>query len=162
MKDHEKMKGGMLPKGRRVFLQKMGALAVMSSFGMSFFASCSSEEDMGPDQDQNLGNGINVTEEKVTIDLEKQNQLKSAGGWILLLEARMLVVNVDGNSFSALTSVCTHSGCDRNWALNQNQFICSCHGSRFDLQGNVLNGPATRPLSTFATKIEGNVLVVTR
>lgn len=152
----------MLPKGRRVFLQKMGALAVMSSFGMSFFASCSSEEDMGPDQDQNLGNGINVTEEKVTIDLEKQNQLKSAGGWILLLEARMLVVNVDGNSFSALTSVCTHSGCDRNWALNQNQFICSCHGSRFDLQGNVLNGPATRPLSTFATKIEGNVLVVTR
>lgn len=152
----------MLPKGRRVFLQKMGALAVMSSFGMSFFASCSSEEDMGPDQDQNLGNGINVTEEKVTIDLEKQNQLKSAGGWILVLEARMLVVNVDGNSFSALTSVCTHSGCDRNWALNQNQFICSCHGSRFDLQGNVLNGPATRPLSTFATKIEGNVLVVTR
>ncbi len=152
----------MLPKGRRVFLQKMGALAVMSSFGMSFFASCSSEEDMGPDQDQNLGNGINVTAEKVTIDLEKQNQLKSAGGWILVLEARMLVVNVDGNSFSALTSVCTHSGCDRNWALNQNQFICSCHGSRFDLQGNVLNGPATRPLSTFATKIEGNVLVVTR
>lgn len=162
MKDQGTMKAGVLPKGRRAFLQRMGAMAVMSSFGISFFASCSSEEDMDPDQDQNQGNGINVTAGQVAIDLEKQNQLRTAGGWILVLEAKILVVNVDGNSFSALTSVCTHSGCDRNWSFNQNQFICSCHGSRFDLQGNVLNGPATRPLSSFATKLEGNVLIVTR
>lgn len=127
------MKAGVLPKGRREFLQKMGALAVMSSFGVSFFASCSSDEDMGPDQGQNQGNGINVTSGQVAIDLERQSQLRTAGGWILVVEARMLVVNVDGSSFSALTSVCTHTGCDRNWSLNQNQFICSCHGSRFDL-----------------------------
>ncbi|MDX5479387.1 MAG: Rieske (2Fe-2S) protein [Cyclobacteriaceae bacterium] len=162
MKDQGIMKAGVLPKGRRAFLQKMGAMAVMSSFGMSFFASCSRDEDMVPDQDQNQGNGINVSSGQVAIDLERQNQLRNAGGWILVVEAKMLVVNVDGNSFSALTSVCTHTGCDRNWSLNQNQFICSCHGSRFDLQGNVVNGPATRPLSSFNTKLEDNVLIVTR
>ena len=44
----------------------------------------------------------------------------------------------------ALSSICTHLGCLVNY--NTDLFECPCHGSKFDLNGNVLNGPALQPL----------------
>ena len=45
---------------------------------------------------------------------------------------------------------------------NENQFVCPCHGSHFDAEGDVENPPAPRALDTFAVTIEdGQVLVDT-
>jgi Rieske Fe-S protein len=44
----------------------------------------------------------------------------------------------------ALSLVCTHLGC--TVTVSSREMACPCHGSRFDRQGRVLNGPADRPL----------------
>jgi Rieske Fe-S protein len=51
----------------------------------------------------------------------------------------------EGDAIYALELVCTHLGC--TVAVTSSGLSCPCHGSRFDRQGRVLNGPADRPLS---------------
>ena len=38
---------------------------------------------------------------------------------------------------------CPHLGCALHWNREERSWDCSCHGSRFDQNGNVLNNPAT-------------------
>ena len=47
----------------------------------------------------------------------------------------------------ALTNLCTHLGCQPALDQTDRVFVCPCHGSRFNLQGFPIKGPATRPLS---------------
>jgi len=51
----------------------------------------------------------------------------------------------DQAGFTALSLTCTHLGC----TLEQKAgiFSCPCHGSRFDENGKVLHGPATKALT---------------
>jgi glycine/D-amino acid oxidase-like deaminating enzyme/nitrite reductase/ring-hydroxylating ferredoxin subunit len=41
---------------------------------------------------------------------------------------------------------CTHLGCRLAWNAAETSWDCACHGSRFDVDGNILNGPAVKPL----------------
>ncbi|MBS1189775.1 MAG: oxidoreductase [Rhodocyclaceae bacterium] len=45
-----------------------------------------------------------------------------------------------------LSPVCTHMGCILHWNPAERSWDCPCHGSRFGVGGEVLHGPALRPL----------------
>jgi cytochrome b6-f complex iron-sulfur subunit len=52
-----------------------------------------------------------------------------------------------------LYGVCTHLGCLPKWVDVNNRFECPCHGSRFELNGRFIEGPAPRSLDRFATRV---------
>jgi len=61
-----------------------------------------------------------------------------AGAWIVRRQT-------DG-SLTALDDRCTHLGCRQKWNPAGQLFECPCHGSEFDIEGNVKRGPAARSL----------------
>ncbi|HWG92050.1 MAG TPA: FAD-dependent oxidoreductase [Candidatus Thermoplasmatota archaeon] len=54
----------------------------------------------------------------------------------------------------AVDAVCTHLGCLVAWNRAEQSWDCPCHGSRFTPSGEVLNGPAYRPLDQVAVPEE--------
>jgi Rieske Fe-S protein len=56
-----------------------------------------------------------------------------------------VVVYKDSKGFRALKTVCTHQSCALR--VQPQGFTCPCHGSRFSQTGEVLTGPARKPLS---------------
>lgn len=167
MKNNQ-IKTGSLSIERREFLRKTGAYSVMALFGIAFFSACSKEDNQSSSSSSTPGNpstpsdnGIIITNSSVTIDLAKFTSLKNQGDWVLITSASMLVVNT-GSAFSSLTSVCTHSGCDKNWSMSSNQFVCGCHGSKFSTSGSVLVGPASTPLKQYTNSKSGDILIINR
>jgi glycine/D-amino acid oxidase-like deaminating enzyme/nitrite reductase/ring-hydroxylating ferredoxin subunit len=52
----------------------------------------------------------------------------------------------DDGTLHAVSSRCTHLGCQVVWNAAERSWDCPCHASRFDVDGTVLNGPAVKPL----------------
>lgn len=63
----------------------------------------------------------------------------------------------------AIYKVCTHLGCLYNWSDQATRFICPCHGSQFQKDGQYIAGPAPRSLDRFKIQIvkDGTVLAET-
>jgi len=67
------------------------------------------------------------------------------GSVITSVQHRVFVIRLK-DGFRALSSVCTHLGCITRYQQDENIIACPCHGSRFTLDGDVIAGPAPRPL----------------
>jgi len=61
-----------------------------------------------------------------------------------------------------INAVCTHLGCVVPWNVNENKFMCPCHGSQYDNTGKVVRGPAPLSLAlAHATVTEDDKLAFT-
>nr|WP_229920407.1 (2Fe-2S)-binding protein [Streptomyces avidinii] len=52
----------------------------------------------------------------------------------------------DQGELHAVSAVCTHLGCVLAFNNAERTWECPCHGSRFGVDGEVVQGPALRPL----------------
>jgi Rieske Fe-S protein len=68
-------------------------------------------------------------------------------GGIIVQGGERLAAFMDASGELHLMSArCTHLGCTVAWNPGHRAFECPCHGSRFGPTGEVVNGPAQRPL----------------
>ncbi|MEP0764721.1 MAG: Rieske (2Fe-2S) protein [Chloroflexota bacterium] len=75
-------------------------------------------------------------------------------------EGRFYLVRLADGGFLALYRKCTHLGCAVPWDPAQGKFVCPCHASAFEMDGDLLNPPAPRPLDRFPVTIENGEIKV--
>ena len=75
------------------------------------------------------------------------SELGRGEGGIIERASEKLAVSVDERGeLHVMSARCTHMGCTVAWNPGEHTFDCPCHGSRFAPTGEVVNGPAARPL----------------
>jgi Rieske Fe-S protein len=74
------------------------------------------------------------------------------------VEDPILLVRRDSGEFRAVSARCTHQGCRVKPAPNF--FVCPCHGSTFDFDGNVVRGPAQRALPSYPVIVADGVIEI--
>ena len=60
--------------------------------------------------------------------------------------------------FKGFSSVCPHAGCNVS-KVEDGNIVCPCHGSKFSLEGAVVQGPAKDPLESKAVSVQGDSIV---
>lgn len=102
-----------------------------------------------------LGN-LNV-DQPVNLDFERRS---TQAYLVEKVENTVWVVKGDSGKVQVFSPICTHLGCHYNWDAGRGKFVCPCHGSVFTPGGEVVAGPAPRPLDTLPSKVEDGVLYV--
>ena len=84
------------------------------------------------------------------------DKFKEFGFWVIRAKD-----DRNRNIIYALSTVCTHLGCNPNWLEADKKFKCPCHGSGFRISGVNFEGPAPRPLERHAVRVndDGQVIV---
>jgi cytochrome b6-f complex iron-sulfur subunit len=128
---------------RRYFLQVIAASAATSAvLSGCYGGGGGSPESVG---DVTAGN----------VSALQVGQIKSVSG-------SAVFVGRDANGVYAMTTTCTHQGCDlATGEISSTTITCPCHGSQYDLNGTVVRGPAPHSLTHYAVSIaaDGTITV---
>ena len=71
----------------------------------------------------------------------------------------VVVTQPSAGVFKGFSAKCTHKGCTVD-KVADGTIDCPCHGSKFNLDGSVANGPATEPLAAEAVTVQGDSIVL--
>lgn len=130
---------------RRDFIACVG----VGCLGSNLFIKVASSEEISDDW-QVIG-----TIDQLDINGQLLNENSSIG-------AVLVVGNSQSENLIAINPSCTHMGCTVEWLAEEDIFLCPCHASEFDISGEAKMGPATKSLSSYAAKIEGDLVMVKR
>jgi glycine/D-amino acid oxidase-like deaminating enzyme/nitrite reductase/ring-hydroxylating ferredoxin subunit len=99
-----------------------------------------------------VSENLNVAKEFMgdRIDTPELDDLeKLPAGWGEVVEwkgERIALYKDEGGKVSACSATCTHMGCIVHWNSAEKSWDCPCHGSRFNFDGKVIQGPANKDL----------------
>ena len=99
---------------------------------------------------------------------EKANTIVTAGAVkkfrpntvTAFVRGKFYLARLEDGGFLALSRTCTHLGCSVPWIEKEMKFACPCHGSAFDITGNVIEAPAPRALDIYPITIENKIIKV--
>jgi glycine/D-amino acid oxidase-like deaminating enzyme/nitrite reductase/ring-hydroxylating ferredoxin subunit len=78
---------------------------------------------------------------------DQTNELPVGAGAVFEISGEKVAVHRDEQGAAhAVSAVCTHLGCIVAWNDAERTWDCPCHGSRFEIDGTVLQGPAVAEL----------------
>jgi nitrite reductase/ring-hydroxylating ferredoxin subunit len=99
--------------------------------------------------------------------LTAADQLNPAGGAVRLTVGgdgdeglKMVIIHLAGGEFRAFADRYTHNGKELNYLPRDGKLLCRSGKSHFDLEGNVLKGPAAGALLAYPARREGDRLVL--
>jgi glycine/D-amino acid oxidase-like deaminating enzyme/nitrite reductase/ring-hydroxylating ferredoxin subunit len=107
-----------------------------------------------------LGENLNVAGRMVTDwisagEVDDVEQIAPGDGAVVRQgTAKVAAYRDQAGVLHTRSAVCTHLGCVVQWNPSEKSWDCPCHGSRFDTEGRILNGPASKPLAAAADKLE--------
>ncbi|MGA3006254.1 MAG: Rieske 2Fe-2S domain-containing protein [Opitutaceae bacterium] len=106
----------------------------------------------------NLGGRSGSPPKERLVDAGPVGNFAADGLYSAFLDQGFFVIR-QGSRLFVLSSLCTHRKCKLN-AMPDRSFYCDCHGSTFDPNGRVTEGPATRNLPTLPFTYENGRLLV--
>jgi cytochrome b6-f complex iron-sulfur subunit len=71
-----------------------------------------------------------------------------------------VVIRTGERNFHALSAACTHLGCIVKWDSGKGLLVCPCHAAIFDVSGNVISGPAPRPLASYPVQLVQDEIII--
>jgi Rieske Fe-S protein len=69
------------------------------------------------------------------------------GGIVKSADHKVAVYRDKKGRVTTMSAKCTHQGCTVKWDASEHGWLCPCHGSRYSATGQVVSGPAERPLA---------------
>ncbi len=74
----------------------------------------------------------------------------------------VVIIKTRSGQVKAVSARCTHLGCTVEFNRELGGHLsCNCHGSRFDLNGKIIRGPASRPLPPYKVTLEDDRIALT-
>ena len=107
-----------------------------------------------PSKSKALGEKADKT---VTAGAVERFRLNSVTAFV---RGKFYLARLEDGGFLAVSRICTHLGCTVPWNEKEMKFACPCHGSVFDITGNVMETPAPRALDIYPITIENNIIKV--
>jgi len=138
-------------KGRRDFIKKTASASAMlccSMAGASLLQSCGSVK-------------------QITAEIKDKSILVSKAEFAentyvvisnMALPAPIYLHKVSDEEYTAFLMLCTHNDCELE--ATAKMLVCPCHGSEFDLKGEVTEGPAEKPLMEFNVVVNENEIKI--
>ncbi|MBM6616857.1 FAD-dependent oxidoreductase [Bacillus suaedaesalsae] len=84
---------------------------------------------------------------KLDMTHQKIEELQNNEGAVVKVNGQRAGCYKDINGkLHIVDTTCTHMGCEVEWNDGERTWDCPCHGSRFSFDGNVIEGPAKKPL----------------
>lgn len=96
---------------------------------------------------ENINVAFQYLKDLPLLNQEKIAEVPVGSGQVIEKEGQKLAVyRKENGEVSICSAVCTHMKCIVNWNPSERSWDCPCHGSRFDVEGKVLEGPALHDL----------------
>lgn len=96
---------------------------------------------------QNFDVAAHLVEGKLELVADRPERLKKTEGKVIQWKGERAGAYKDENGeIFLLDTTCTHMGCEVEWNSGEHTWDCPCHGSRFAYNGEVVEGPAKKPL----------------
>jgi cytochrome b6-f complex iron-sulfur subunit len=74
-------------------------------------------------------------------------------------KARVFIVS-SLRGMTILSATCSHLGCLVNYHKERREFICPCHGGRYNLAGEPVAGPPPAPLNSLPFKLDKGMVLI--
>jgi len=104
---------------------------------------------------------------RVIVSLTAADRLNSVGGAVRFTldggedaEVKIVVVHSEDEAYQAFADRCTHRGKELDYLSEDKKLQCRSGKAQFDLEGNVITGPAKSALLVYPTRREGDQLVI--
>lgn len=97
---------------------------------------------------ENVDVAINFVSGKfMTATAEIEKNVQQNEGKVMEIEGKRIGAYRDGKGkLHLVDTTCTHMGCEVQWNDAETTWDCPCHGSRYSVEGDIIEGPALKPL----------------